>query len=269
MQVDQPQELQLAILGQEANAAAQARVTEELAKELTGLHQVHPERIRSLPTIVTAAELPHSLAGRPVLGVADSTLEPIGFKPSGTLLLSGPAQSGRSSAVRWLAESVRPRVAEVPLVHLTGRPSPLSGLDLWRVTGTGIADVTTKLEKLTEIAGSPAGDEPAIAIFVEYVTDFVGTPAEQGLTDLVKACRRNGQLIVGEGEASTWSGLWSLITEMRAARTGSAAPARPARRRDAAAYSAAADTRRATPTGVAASGSAGGKAVKVQVPLVE
>ena len=220
VQVDQPQELQLAILGQEANAAAQARVTEELANELTGLHQVHPEPIRSLPTIVTAAELPHSLAGRPVLGVADSTLEPIGFKPSGTLLVSGPAQSGRSSAVRWLAESVRRASPEVPLVHLTGRPSPLSGLDLWRVTGTGIADVAAKLEKLTEIASAPAGEEPAVAIFVEYVTDFVGTPAEQGLTDLVKACRRNGQLIVGEGEASTWSGLWSLITEMRAARTG-------------------------------------------------
>ena len=268
VQVDQPQELQLAILGQEANAAAQARVTEELAKELTGLHQVHPERIRSLPTIVTAAELPHSLAGRPVLGVADSTLEPIGFKPSGTLLLSGPAQSGRSSAVRWLAESVRRASPEVPLVHLTGRPSPLSGLDLWRVTGTGIADVTTKLEKLTEIAGSPAGDEPAIAIFVEYVTDFVGTPAEQGLTDLVKACRRNGQLIVGEGEASTWSGLWSLITEMRAARTGLLL--QPDQHDG--------ETLLRTPLPRIRAGAnppgrgfwvAGGKAVKVQVPLVE
>lgn len=220
VQVDQPQELQLAILGKEANVAAQARVTEELAIELASLHPTRPDPIRSLPVVITADELPHSLAGTPVLGVADATLEPVGFRPSGPLLLTGPSQSGRSSAVRWLAESVRRAHPSVPLVHLTGRPSPLSSLDLWRVTGTGVTDVAGKLEKLTEIVSSPAGDGPSIAIFVEYLTDFVGTPTEQPLADLVKACRRNGQLIVGEGEASTWGGLWSVITEMRAARTG-------------------------------------------------
>ena len=91
--------------------------------------------------------MPPTWRGKPVLGVADDTLEPMGFEPSGVILVAGPAQSGRTNAVRWLAESVHRAHPDTPLVHLSARRTPLSALALWSLTGTG-DEVGPVLEKL-------------------------------------------------------------------------------------------------------------------------
>ncbi|MBK9476460.1 MAG: hypothetical protein IPL94_09555 [Tetrasphaera sp.] len=83
MQVDRPNELQLAILGEDSNAAAQAREIERFAQAAAARPGPRPEPIRSLPAVIPAATLPERIGSLPVLGVADIDLQPIGFDPTG------------------------------------------------------------------------------------------------------------------------------------------------------------------------------------------
>jgi len=145
----------------------------------------------------------------------------MGFDPRGIVIISGLAQSGRTSAVRWIAESVRRRYPDTPLVHLTPRRSPLTTLDFWQNRGVG-ADASEELiNVLKDLAANPAPDDnPLMAIFIEGLPEFVGTKVESALTEVVKLCRRNGHLLVADGETTSWGSSWSLLTEARNARTG-------------------------------------------------
>jgi len=55
--------------------------------------------IGQLPQVARLSELPAIADGRPVIGVADDTLGPVGVRADGVLLISGPPASGRSTAV--------------------------------------------------------------------------------------------------------------------------------------------------------------------------
>lgn len=221
MEVDEPQELQLAILGDDVQVAAQAREIEALAAVMRRHGNSFPEPIRSLPTLIPASTMPVQVAGRPVLGVRDIDLAPVGFDPSGIIIVAGLSQSGRTSAVHWLAESVKRRYPEVPLVHLSARRSPLTDLGLWQNAGVGAESSEELIRVLMDLAENPAPDEaPMMGIFIESLPEFVGTKVESALTDLAKACRRNGHLLVADGETTAWASSWGLLTECRNARTG-------------------------------------------------
>lgn len=221
MQADLPQELQLAILGDNANAAAQARTIERMADYMRGLPALPPVRIQSLPTEILAATLPVEIGGQPVLGIADDSLSPISFKPSGAVLLWGPAQSGRTNALHWLARSVKAWRPDMPVVHLSARRSPLSTLDLWDMSATGVDACITLLDRLKVVTAEESPDGmPVVAIFVENYPEFLQSKAEQQLLEVVQRCRANAHLLVAEGESSTWGSPWPLLQEVRNARTG-------------------------------------------------
>ena len=228
IQVDNPQELQLAVLLSEQHAAtdntsnaAQIKAMEKLASEIAVHHAIRPEAIQSLPSLVSSSSVPASVEGKPVLGIWDETLEPITFEGSGTVMISGPAQSGRTNAVQWLGTSVQRWFPDVPLVHLSARRTPLSSLDLWSMTAESQEDVGRVLEDLASITGqSSSGHRPLVALFIEYLPEFVGTAVEQQLLATLQTCRRNGHLVVAEGEGPSWGAPWPLIMEIRNARTG-------------------------------------------------
>lgn len=226
MQGHNPQELQVAVFGDSVNLAAQARAIEELAAFNRTLNRPAPEPVRTLPELVPAEEVPSTTPGRggeplPVLGISDDTLAPIGFAPAGVILLSGPAQSGRTNTVLWLANALRRWQADLPLFHLSARRSPLSGLPLWDACATGVDDCGTLATNLRTVVDAQSTDGgPLAAIFVEYLPDFLTTLSEQPILELVKACRRNGHLLVAEGETTSWNNPWPLLMEVRNGRTG-------------------------------------------------
>lgn len=221
MEVDEPQELQLAIFGDDVHVATQARRIEELAAVIRSRGGSFPEPVLSLPTLVSAASVPDSVDGLPVLGIRDTDLAPMGFHARGVVIVAGLAQSGRTSALRWLAESVHRRFPETPLVHISARRSPLSGLAIWQNSSVGPEGSEELIGVLKDLATNAAPeDAPMMAIYVEYLPEFVGTKVETALTELVKLCRRNGHLLVADGETSGWGSSWGLLTECRNARTG-------------------------------------------------
>ena len=163
------------------------------------------------------------LGGEPVLGLESQSLAPIGFDPRGPALITGPRQSGRTSALRWFAESIRRWSPGTRLYLLGTRRSVLASWPGWTAVKSGATEVDdfvrdTLMPRL-ELEADPAG-KPGLAVFVEGLPDFDAGMAEMSLTDALAAARRNGHPFFTEGEVTEVSGYGSLMTEARQARAG-------------------------------------------------
>ena len=222
MNVKEPNELQIAVLGPDPSPPAQAREIESLATSVARFQPSRPEPIRRLPSLVPAASLPATVGGLPTLGLEDRTLGPIGFEPQGVYLVAGPPKSGLSSAVRWFAQSMANVYPDVPRVLLTARSTPLAGLPLWTATVHGADRVqdflTNQLKPYLTTETTPG--LPRVAVFVEQFSELAGSPADAVLAESLKLARRNGHLLIGAGEIATMSGFNSSMPELKGARQG-------------------------------------------------
>ncbi|MDR1266091.1 MAG: FHA domain-containing protein [Propionibacteriaceae bacterium] len=217
-------QLQLAILGDNINVVAQAREIEALAQARPRQNTAAPFQVAALGADIPGQDMPDEVDGRPVLGVADTSLGPVSFDPTGPMVLWGPMQSGRTNAVHWMAAALlrwRPKLA---LVRLSRKSSTLTALDLWSRSAVGLEVAGQALETVKSIIAKYGGaDEPRLAVFVEGFPDFVGSSVEAALEETVKACRDSGNLIVLEGESTAWPQGYStssLVAQVRTIRTG-------------------------------------------------
>ena len=222
MQVGSGQELQLAVFGGDGNVLAQARKIEEFAHYLEANGRRRPEPVGFLPAELSPRDLARTVDGLPVIGMGAESLGPVGFEPTGTLLVAGPPQSGTTNALRWIATSIKEWDSGVVLVRIAPRRSPLDGVqDLWESTASteeGIREILDLLDPSLVVQAEPG--RPTIALFIEGCQDIIQTPLETPVTDAVSKIKRNGHLVVAEGDISAWNSMWSLPAEMRAARTG-------------------------------------------------
>ncbi|GAA1744673.1 FtsK/SpoIIIE domain-containing protein [Nostocoides vanveenii] len=221
LQADKPQELQLAIFGGERSVAVQARLLEELAQTVAHKLPVRPEPVRALPALITAAQVPASVAGRPVVGVSDESLQPIGFDPSGPILVAGGAQVGKTSALRWFAESLHRAYPRAELFHFSHRKSPLSGLALWRESQHDPEQSVQLASRLASSLASPPPDTgPGVVVIIENLPAFVDGPVDDALRELAVLAKKHGHPIVADGDTSDWTTYSDLLREFRSARTG-------------------------------------------------
>lgn len=212
-------EMQIAVIGSSLSLAVQARELQRLGVAVRAHLAVPPTPIARLPEVIAAGSLPAAVGGLPVLGVADDTLAPIGFEPSGVVLVAGPAGSGRTSTLRWLAESLRRSRSGLPLIRLGARPSWLAEAVRWEVSAVGVEESTDTLRGILADLASQEGAGP-VAVFVEAVADLVGTEAEAELEQVVRAAKARQLLLVAEAETSEWAGGWGPLNDIRNARTG-------------------------------------------------
>lgn len=220
LQLDKPMEMQLAILGDDVATAAQARMIEELSHASAQYHATKPVAILSLPTLVGAATMPKTVRGLPVLGVADLDLRPMGFDPHSMIMVTGPSGSGKTSALRWMARSIKLAGTPVEMCHLSLRRTPLSADAQWSRSLIGEDRIAAELETLKARAAQSADERGWFGLFVEALPDFLGTSLEYPMTEFLQVCRKNGHLVVAEGEMAGWSGGWPLLNEVRNQRCG-------------------------------------------------
>lgn len=221
MQVDRPQELQLAIIGTSGNMAEQVRLMRELAPAVAKFHPRRPEPVRALPTSIPSSTLPDRIQGQPVLGVTDLDLRALPFDPTGGLVVAGPAQSGRTMALSWLAHALARAYPGIALYFATSRRSPLVSLNCWTDTATGPEQTAGMLTGLlARMVDGAQPQDPAFAVIVENAPEFVETDADSALTSLAVQARRGGHILISEGEMSQWTGSWGLVGELKNAKTG-------------------------------------------------
>jgi len=212
-------EVQIAVLGGEANSARQAAEIVKLAKamERAGVPAAPP--IRRLPEFVEHSSLPSEVGEQPTLGIWDETLEAIGFDPSGVFVVAGPPQSGRTTAVASLVTSVLRRSPGSPIALFAARRSTLLGLTSWTFMATDTDSIT---ELARDLAVKIAMDDPTtrgLTIVIESVGALAGGLADDAVQSLIGAARGEGLLVIAEGETTSLSG-WGLAQMIRADKYG-------------------------------------------------
>lgn len=213
-------ETQVAVLASAAGgttSADQSLAVEELATQLDGVVAV-VEPIAEMPREYPARQVPAHVKGQPALGISDETLQFVGFEPSGAMLLSGPPGSGRSNALRAITRALRRADAELRLFYAGNARSGMADESVWTAAATGPDDVAALARELAVAVA--AGTAGRVAIIVESVTEFLQTPADAALVELVKQVKRNSGFILAEAEVAAWSGSWPLAMEFKNARRG-------------------------------------------------
>ncbi len=212
-------ETQIAILGGSGTVTDQAVAISAFA-EAQGRRGVTPASpIGALPTEVRLDDLPDRAPdGRPVLGISDLDLQPVGFTPTGTFLLAGGPQSGRSTALAALARSLRRWDEDVYLVYLGTKRSPLPGMLEWDVAATAPQDVVDVARQ--QIAKIESDDGDKVVVVVEALNEIAVSPVDSALVDLFKAIKRSTHLVIAEAETSGWVSSFPVYSEIKGGRRG-------------------------------------------------
>lgn len=211
-------ELQVAVFGGDANVAVQARAIDRLAEQMRRDGSAAPEPVQRLSDRIEFEALPVGTStDAAVVGVADESLSPLGVRPAGVFMVTGPPGSGRSTALVTLAQAVRRQHPSARIVHLAPSPSTIAGLDVWSSTATGQDPVIDLVNRLT--LDAPPRGTGELMVVIEGVADFGGTAAENELARLIKTLG-DSAFIVGESEVSGWGQAWLLAQPFKAARRG-------------------------------------------------
>ncbi len=211
-------DIQVAVLGGSPASTDQARRIDSLARRLVESGRVPAQPVASLPETVPLADLPVSVGDLPVLGISDEDLDAIGFNGEGAFLLGGPPGSGRSNALAALSHAIGRARPDAQLHFFTSRRTTLAAAPMWASASSGPDDVAARARELVDVVGDP--DAPLQVIVIESIGDFLQSPADGPLVELIKTAKRSGAWVIAENETSGWSVSWPLIAEVRNGKKG-------------------------------------------------
>jgi len=193
-------EFQCAVVGDDASGDAQQAAVSAAAAELARQWPaVTAPPIATLPDTVTRTGLEGlSRPWRPVVGIGESELAPIAVDlEEAHLLVAGPIRSGKSSALATLAIGLREADAELRLVLLAPRRSPLTSLKIWTLTARTEDDIANICAELEGDAANPDAHPTVVVIddgqelFDSMAASSIETMARRGRDGtlrLVAAC---------------------------------------------------------------------------------
>jgi len=213
-------EVQVGVLGGSPNMARQAAATRRLAEAMIRADVQPAPPIERLAEYVAQSSMPADVNGGPVLGVWDETLAPIGFEPSGTFIVSGPPQSGKTTAMLSLLRSLR-RVADADTEYVLFGPRKSS-----LAAFGGFAQVLTSADDGAEYANVLTGRirsgqvSSNLVVIIEALGEWVNSLADDPLQTLIRACRSEGYLVIVEGEVSDFAGNYGLLAAVKSDRCG-------------------------------------------------
>ncbi|WP_243075607.1 FtsK/SpoIIIE domain-containing protein [Microbacterium sp. SS28] len=211
-------ETQLAILGGSPDAGEQAAALSALAARLRAAGAASAPGIPSLPALVRLSALPELRDGDLVVGLAEDTLEPVGIAPTGAFVVAGPPGGGRSNALAVIAQ----RAFALPghaVYYIGPRRSALAADPRFAATAGSPEEVAELAKLLREIAADPASDLRCVVI-IESIGDYLQTPADAPLVEMVRQFKREEHFVVAEAESSAWVSSWPLFGEFKNSRRG-------------------------------------------------
>jgi S-DNA-T family DNA segregation ATPase FtsK/SpoIIIE len=206
-------ETQIAILGGVAGVVEQSKALGSLAAAIEGTGRGRTPAVGTLAAEIPASTLPATVGDLALLGVADDTLLPIGFEPSGAFLLAGPPASGRTSALFSL---VAPQLTR----YYIGNPRSAVGMAAgWAGTAFTVEDAGALAKEVTAVVTDPT-TRGKVLVVVEQIADFLSSSADSALVELIKAVKRSDHFLIADSETSQWGSSWPLLAEVKASRTG-------------------------------------------------
>lgn len=226
---------------------------DSLAASLIELDLPEPKSVPRLPDVIMRANIQETDIPVGSFAIDMSDMVPIVAPTEGTLLVTGPGGSGKTTAILSLVEAITDRSAAlgVPLdaVLLSPSRSSMRRLPVWSRCGDSAQDREDLIEDLiVGLGGAPkasptvlpmigldpildtpaepehvpvepfprAGHQPLVV--VENIGDFDGSGNEQRLATLLKDLRRKGILTIVEGENATLGAVWELSSAVKGSR---------------------------------------------------
>ncbi len=213
-------ELQVAVLGGSVRTADQSDAVERMARSMTRRGVVPAPPIKALPDQVFVSDLVPLVGDDVVVGLRDDSLGPFGLELRGAMVLSGPPQSGRTTALAAIATAIRRARPSVDLTYLGSKYSALTGLGVWDRIAGDEDEVESVTRELIDTIKSGNAQTGQLAVVIEGATEYSGSKADQLMATLVEECRRHQQFILGEAETSALSQYGDLPRALRATRRG-------------------------------------------------
>jgi S-DNA-T family DNA segregation ATPase FtsK/SpoIIIE len=212
-------ETQIAVLGGTTNVVEQSTALTALAAAITGTGRGAAVPVGTLPQEFPFSSLPATVGTLPVLGIADDSLQPIGFEPSGVFLFGGPPASGRTNALRAMIRSLDAAVPGVARYYIGNPRSVIGGAQGWTSKALTVDDAAALAKELAVTVADPATTGKVVVV-IEQIADFLSSPADSPIVELVKAIKRSDHFLVADSETSQWGSSWPILAEIKAARTG-------------------------------------------------
>ena len=213
------EETQVAIIGGTSNVSEQTAATKALAERLRAAGVSDAPPVGALPREVSIDALPTSVGEFPTLGISDQALAPMGFDPTGTLIVGGPPSSGKTNALRAIARGVARWDPAAKLFHIGGRRSDLANDFPWMRSAVRVDDAVALATELAELVA----DEDItgrLVVVVENFVQFAGTPLEKPLIALAQKINRSDHLLITEADVSALGSSFGLVGDMKAGRKG-------------------------------------------------
>ena len=212
-------ESQVAVIGGSRVLAEQASATSRLAESMRRAGVPEAPAVGSLPMEFSSTDLPDTIDGAPVLGISETELGPQAFALDGVLLVSGPPASGRTNALKALCRAIDRAQPDARQYYIGNPRSPLVDEVHWVATAVTVEEAQALAKALTAAIGDPE-TEGKIAVVIESVTDFLQTPADAAIAELVKAVKRSDHFLLAENETAGWSASWGMLSEIKSVRRG-------------------------------------------------
>lgn len=213
-------EVQIAILNASPDTEKQAQSIDSMAKSMIQAGIARAEGVERLATFIPMNALPADVSARPVLGIAEESLNPLPFTPQGGFIVAGMPGSGRTTALRSLAQVLRRWDKRIPMYFIGPARSEIHAETLWTDTAKSDAEISALADDIMPQLEQVATDRPGVIVVVESLTEFIGSDSENTIVSLIRAGRRNGHFVVGESEVAGWGSAWPIVTEIRNGRRG-------------------------------------------------
>ncbi|MDR0488374.1 MAG: FHA domain-containing protein [Propionibacteriaceae bacterium] len=217
---EESNEIQISIQNKTPDTEQQAGSIDKLAKGMTQAGILPAPSVERLPTFIPITDVPTSIDGMPVMGVAEDTLQPFGFRPNGTFVISGMPGTGRTSALRWIGHSLHRWNPRIPKFYIGPSRSVIHTEGIWTDTAKNEEEIIALGKDILPDFQKPVENLPGAILVLESLTELTGTSCEDVLISLIRAGRRNGHLVIGEAETPGWGSAWALISEIRNGRRG-------------------------------------------------
>ena len=247
-------ELQLALPGASSDPADTDTAIAELAEQLTAQGAPTPTAVPAIPESIRRTAIPKSTGRAAPFALDTEHLAPVAVPNEGFLLVTGPAGSGRSTAIRSILAAIREdaRTDDTPVgaVLISPRRSAQRTSFEWQEIADSADSREDVIERLTRsLGGIPSkaagltllpliGTEPEASpedhltseptnfpspgsrgvVVIEDIGGFDGTGNEQALGSLLKLLRRSELTTIVEGENATLGTVWELVSPLRGAR---------------------------------------------------
>jgi S-DNA-T family DNA segregation ATPase FtsK/SpoIIIE len=212
-------ELHIAVLGGSPDITAQSQAIARLAATMRRQQVAATPPVGQLPALIRLLDLPAAAGARPVIGVDDDSLGAVGFRPEGAFLVSGPPESGRTTAVATLVTALARTSPGPAAVFFGSKRSPLVSLGTWHQVIVDPDEIAEAAAKLDDAVRGGQASRP-LAVVIEGLADFLGGPADLPLTSLITTLSSHGHLVIAEAETSVLSQSWPLLNAVKSKRTG-------------------------------------------------